>query len=355
MRGIFFLMLILNDFLLQAQEKHAFYVETTPKLGFLLAHRGVMGHVPESHAFGNELSVGFEADGSKEWHKFYNFPRYGLTLYNSTVGNNDILGTCHGLFSFIEFPFEKSKKFEFSGKIACGLSYNSKVYDIELNPKNVALSTHINTLVSFGLQSRFFVGKNHFLLGIDLTHASNGATKVPNLGINLPYVKVGFGRTFGNRIQADSVSTFLTDKWQFYTMGIFSVKQVFPTGGKTYPIYALSAQAYKKTGDKSGVEFALDFIYKTSILDYKRDLYPDKTKASIGQMGVYVGYALPLDRLRFVTGMGVYILDKYNPDDAFYHRVGMRYLATKNLLINLSLKSHWAKADYVEYGIAYVF
>jgi hypothetical protein len=355
MKNLICFLFMVISFAIFSQEKRSFYMETTPKLGFLLAHRGVMGHVPESHAFGNELSLGITANGSKRWHEVFNFPRMGLTLYNSTVGNNEILGTCHGLFSFIEFPFEKSKRFEFSGKIGCGLSYNTNVYDVDLNPKNVALSTHINTLVSFGLQSRFFFGKNHLVAGIDMTHASNGATRVPNLGINLPYIKLGFGRKFGNEVKAEQVPDFLAKKWQIGLMGIFSVKQVFPTGGRTYPIYAMSALAYKKTGLKSGIEFAVDFIYKTSIRDYKRDLYPVKSDASIAQAGVYVGYVLPLDRMRFVTGMGFYVVDKYNPEDAFYHRVGMRYQASRNLLINLTLKSHWAKADYVEYGIAYVF
>lgn len=355
MKNLIWCLSVCLCFVTFAQEKRAFYLETTPKIGFLLAHRGVMGHVPESHAYGNELSLGITANGSKKWHEAYNYPRMGITLYNSSVGNKDILGSCHGLFSFIEFPFEKSKHFEFSAKIGCGLSYNSKVYDVDLNPKNVALSTHLNTLVSFGLQTRYIFGKNHLLAGIDMTHASNGATRVPNLGINLPYFKVGYGRTFGEKDKVTEETDFLIKKWQFATMGIFSVKQVFPTGGKNYPIYALSAFAYKRTGPKSGIEFALDFMYKTSIKDYKRDLYPEKSAASIAQAGIYVGYVLPLDRMRFITGMGFYALDKYNPDDAFYHRVGMRYQATKHLLVNLTLKSHWAKADYVEYGIAYVF
>jgi hypothetical protein len=59
--------------------------------------------------------------------------------------------------------------------------------------------------------------------------------------------------------------------------------------------------------------------------------------------------------MNFILGMGVYLRDVYNPDGRLYHRIGMRYHATKHWSANLVLKSHWAKADYVEYGIGYTF
>jgi hypothetical protein len=49
------------------------------------------------------------------------------------------------------------------------------------------------------------------------------------------------------------------------------------------------------------------------------------------------------------------VRDVYNPDDMFYHRLGLRYQFKEHLLLNLVLKSHWARADYIEYGIGYVF
>ena len=45
--------------------------------------------------------------------------------------------------------------------------------------------------------------------------------------------------------------------------------------------------------------------------------------------------------------------DRYDMDNELYHRVGMRYQFDNGLLLNMVLKTHWAKADYVEYGIGY--
>jgi hypothetical protein len=73
------------------------------------------------------------------------------------------------------------------------------------------------------------------------------------------------------------------------------------------------------------------------------------------QIGAYAAYLVPLDRFHFVFGMGAYIRDKYSPEDPVYHRIGARYYLKNGIIFNLTLKSHFARADYLEYGIGYTF
>ena len=328
-------------------------LEGSPKVGFLMAHRGVMGHLSKQHAVGGELTYYVQTNGSKLYHEAYRYPKFGVTFFGTTTGNRDILGNFYGLYSFIDFPFAKGKRSELSGRVGAGLCYITKVFDQETNPKNVAMSTHLNALIVFGLRYRYFIGNSHLLFGLDMSHASNGSTRVPNLGVNLPYASIGYGYTFNRQDKIENTEVFEARKWKISAVGIFSVKQIFPTGGKTYPIYALSVVGNKKFTQKAGLELGLDFIYKTSINGYKP--WIPKTPASIFQAGVYAGYVLPLNKLEFIVGMGAYYIDKYNPDDKLYHRIGMRYYVNDHFLINFSLKTHWAKADYAEYGIGYTF
>ncbi len=328
-------------------------LEVSPKGGFLMAHRGIMGHLAKQHALGAEFSYYTQMHGTKAFQAAYNYPKAGLTFFGTTTGNRDLLGSFYGLYPFIDFPLAKGKRHEFSGRLGAGLCYITKVFDQELNPKNVAMSTHVNALICLGFRYRIYFGNSHLLLGLDVSHASNGSTRVPNLGINLPYASIGYGHSFNKQEKIESVEEFTGRKWKISAVGIFSVKQIFPTNGKTYPILALSVVGNKKFTRKTGLELALDFIYKTSINGYKPEI--EKTPLSIVQAGAYAGYVLPLEKLEFILGMGAYYLDKYNPDDKFYHRVGMRYYVNDHFLINFSLKTHWAKADYVEYGVGYTF
>ena len=58
-------------------------IEFRQKLGFLAAHRGVMGHLAEGHAFAGEVSLFQQTKGRKQWHSAFNYPQVGVTLLGS--------------------------------------------------------------------------------------------------------------------------------------------------------------------------------------------------------------------------------------------------------------------------------
>lgn len=348
---------VVNPYLAQDDE---IWLGIKEKNGFLAAHRGVMSHLSDERITGVEISFIKRLGASKNWHYFYKYPYVGVTLYGSTVGNNAILGQAFGTYAFIEFPMNRGKRHILSGKLGCGLGYVTKVFDQETNPLNVAISTHMNALICLGIEGRINLGERHQIsYGFDLTHLSNGATKVPNLGLNMPNFGIGYAykwrsesNTMSKPMNVRIQKSFMKN-WKTHIMGIISVKEVFPSGEKKYPVYALSFQQRKLFRPKVGMELAFDVMSKQAVFGYKR--YIPKTQWSILQLGVYVGYVLPLDHLQFVVGMGKYVKDRYQPDAPFYHRVGMRYQFNNGITANLVLKAHWAKADYIEYGIGYTF
>ncbi len=329
------------------------WIEGRVKGGFLAAHRSVMGHLVKQHAVGFELSYMFQSKGKKEWEKAYRYPLIGITAYATSAGNRDIIGNYYGLFGFMNLPLIKRKVYAMSVKVGAGLSYNPKVYDSETNIYQIAISTHVNARITLGIENRFTFGNNSIVLGIDATHFSNSSIKVPNLGLNLPFLSLGYAY----RIKKNSDSIQTVSKpikyWQLGAVGIMSVKEVFPTGGKKYPVYGLNLVARRFFNHKTGMEVSVDFISKQAIFKYEEDI--PKTQAEILQIGAFVGFILPFDHLHFVTGMGIYLKDKYQPEDFMYHRVGMRYVFDNGINLNLVLKSHWARADYTEFGIGYTF
>ena len=135
--------------------------------------------------------------------------------------------------------------------------------------------------------------------------------------------------------------------------GVYSVKEIFPTGQGHSSIYGLSffSRCFFKT--KVGCELSLDVISKQVILKYKTEI--PKTQSDLIQIGIYAGYLLPLDKFHFVLGMGMNIIDKFQPEGKFYHRVGMRYYFENGISLNAVLRSNWAKADFAEWGLGYTF
>lgn len=359
MRILLILILLTNLSIAQEGVQNPLSFQLKSKNGFLAAHRGTMSHLPKERVSAIEFSFSKRLNGSGNWHEAYKNPIVGATLYASNLGNKEILGHGFGVYGFIEFPMSRNKKLFLTGHLGAGLGGVTKIFDQETNPKNVAMSSHLNALLSLGINGRWNINPKHGLvLGVDMTHFSNGASKVPNLGLNILNLSLGYAYTFKYQQQV-SVEPIQIEKtpffrnWKYTAIGIISSKEIFPTTGKNYPVYAFSNVLYKRFRPKVGMEVALDLIYKKALFGY-RDYIP-KTEWTIFQVGAYVGYYLPLNRFGFVLGMGRYLKDRYDADDEFYHRVGMRYRFDNGLLLNLVLKSHWAKADYVEWGVGYTF
>jgi len=341
----------------QEETTNEWFVSIRQKTGFLAAHHGTMGHLPKDRVFCGELSFGKRLYGGQNWHDAYRNPIVGATLYGSNLGNNEILGYGFGAYGFIEFPMWRNSDSYLSFKMSSGLGYVTKVFDQELNPKNDAISTHLNALLVLGITGKWRFSKDYSLIyGLDMTHFSNGSTRVPNLGLNIPTLSIGFARHWDekpcNKVEPIKIEkTPFFSNWSWTNVAIISDKQSFPSGGKTYPVYALNSFVSKRFRPKVGMEVGFDFISKQSLFNYRP--YIPKTQLSIFQIGTYSTFVLPLDRLKFVLGMGVYLKDRYDMDNELYHRIGMRYQFDNGLLLNMVLKTHWAKADYVEYGIGY--
>lgn len=347
-----FLLLSLS---IDAQMNREFGIEYKQKSGILLAHHEIMKHIPTAISFAGELSLYIHSRGKKSWQKAYNYPNYGLTLFVASLGNDSILGKSIGLYPYIEFPFIRSNHFLFSGRLGAGLGYISKRYDKLINPKNVAMSTSLNALISFGLKATYMFKSNEISVGIDMTHLSNAAFQMPNLGINLPYLSVAYGYTLQHQ-KLDSVPQKVIvpkKKWLLGATAIVSSKENTPTGGEKYPVFALSLHTRRFFNAKTGLELAVDIVSKQST----KGIYSDipKTQMDLVQIGLFSGFLLPLDQFHFVVGMGAYVRNKFNPEGLLYHRIGMRYYFKNGLNTQVVLHSHWGRADFAEFGIGYTF
>lgn len=332
------------------------WIEARGKAGFLIAHRSVMGHLATEHAVAAEVSWLKQCGGERDWHKGYKYPTYGVTAFVGTTGNRALLGYQIGAYSFIRLPIVRIGEYTLSGKMAAGLSYGTRVYDPSDSTLilSMAISSHINALICMGVESRFVWGDQSLVAGLDMTHFSNGASKVPNYGLNVPYLSLGYGYQIKNS-GIDTCVQFPERKpyWEFGAIGIGSFKQVDPVGGKTYPFFGLDFLVRRNFKRNSAVEVSFDIFSKQAIFAHVPEV--PKTQSEIIQLGLFTGYLMRFNRLHAVIGMGYYVRDKFKSEDFFYHRVGLRYVFKNGINANLVLKSHWARADYVEYGIGYTF
>lgn len=326
--------------------------------GFIWVHRENMGHLVKGHPNIFELTVALPTYGEKHWQQIYQYPEVGLSLLYVDMANPKQLGAAYSIIPNINFPLSKNNRVSLSLRAGVGAGYLTRKYDRLGNHKNNAYSTALNGAVNFQLENRInLTEKLSLRTGLAFTHFSNGAYRMPNLGINIVTANTGLHYTIGEsrqRILPDT-SVKLKKPFNFYIVGITGIKSLFVLGGQ-YPSYAITSIFERHVSHKSSFGFGFDLNYNTSIIDKLQKLDGISIgKREILQSGMHFSYALNVSRLSLFINKGLYLRQVDNHTGKVYHRLGLRYRFNNRIIGNFSLKTHYGVADYFEYGIGYSF
>ena len=88
--------------------------------------------------------------------------------------------------------------------------------------------------------------------------------------------------------------------------------------------------------------------------------YSDKSSNNIANsdlylMGIHAGHDLLVGNLSVIVNLGIYLYSPVEVPSQWYNRIGLRYEFKEKYITNLTLKSHRAKASFIEWGIGYHF
>jgi hypothetical protein len=326
--------------------------------GYIWAHRPKIEHIVTGHTSGFEISLQKQTDGNKWWQVVHGYPQTGFSFIHLDLGNDEVLGTANALVAYIKTPFVRTKNFQFALQISSGLGYLSKRWQRTEDYKNLAISSHVNATIQFIGEARFRISpKMYSSFNYGITHFSNGAYHVPNFGVN----NISFSG--GLLYQFHEPEKYLTPDlpalnkhWHLDVGYGFGVKESLPPGDKQFFAHTLYASFLKPFTYTSSICIGPDFFYDLSlarVIDDTKDKADLHSK--IFRSGIHAGYELLVNRLTMLFHMGGYFYDRVKQDGSIYHRVGMKYAINDRLFANLSLKTHYFRADYVELGAGWKF
>ncbi|MEZ4923212.1 MAG: acyloxyacyl hydrolase [Crocinitomicaceae bacterium] len=338
-------------------------ITATTNLGFVIAHHSNMIHLLQRDAHGIELNFSQQDRKQTAWSTLYRGAVRGLSFKFHDFGNPKELGYAYTMFGHTSFPLYQGPKFGFLDfRIGTGLAYLTRKFDPETNPKNNAIGSYLNGFVNLMFNYNKHFRWWHFGFGLEFSHYSNCATKVPNLGLNVPSLNVNLGfnleqrtaidkKEINENTEASNYDDVMSDG--IYLIGFLTAKQnvIKQKEAITRPVMAIQGLYDLKMGSRWKLNVAMDIIYN----DANRHYY-DTSTYTIGQtiqLGAFVGAGIHFYKAEFTAGMGVYYWSPVRPFGMFYHRLGFRYHFTNNLVGTIGIKSHFAIADYLELGIGY--
>jgi hypothetical protein len=328
--------------------------------GYVMPHHENMQHLTAGHFAAYEINFNVQKHGEKKWHALYKYPVIGGAIWYADLANPDLLGKAVAIYPYMNFHLIHGKCFYLNYRFGVGLGYISKPFDYIDNYKDIAIGSHFNATFNMFYELKWIVKKKISLTsGFGITHFSNGSFKTPNLGINIPTVFAGIAYylPYSENVIADTSWRKKKEKGSSLRL-LFAggMKQMYPAKGDTYGVFMISLNYAKALSHKrelvAGMDVFLDYSDKRAI---KRKGIPLKNDLGILKPGLYAGHNFIFSRLHLLMQMGYYLYAKDKSDGMIYSRFGFEYDLNRSLYARLALKTHFAKADFVEWGIGYRF
>lgn len=353
----------------EAQTSHKNYeIEARAHFGYLYfqndQYHSALGRY-STHAPAFELSLHRNTYGQHRWEVLHNYPSIGLTFYHSplTFRNNNVsneLGQAFAFYPFINFPITPSEWSKLTFKLGVGVSYLTNKFHPTENYHNFAIGSHLNAAVNLSFEYRqHLTDRISLVTSAGLTHFSNGATKSPNMGINIFSAATGLSwflappkslidrrlRPVPYLFEFDGKRHFVTDVQ--YTIGYKDISQQFG-GNQFYLVHDVAAQVMLQLTERDRLGLGTELVIDNS----DRVTHPDWNR--IAKLSLLLSYEMMFDRMSFMFNVGIRNNEPL-PAKAFlfYQKVGVRHYFWDGMFATLSFTTYDIKADFISIGIGY--
>ena len=317
------------------------------------------GHTPSF-----ELSLHRNTYGMQRWEVLHNYPAIGLTFYYSQLNGSQYcseLGDVIAVYPFINFPINNSQSSKITFKLGVGLSYLTNKFDPTENYHNYAIGSHVNAAVNLSFEYRQRFSERLFWVNsFGLTHFSNGATRTPNMGINIFSLASGFSwylkkpeahldkrlRPKNYLFEFDGKRYLVSDIQ--YTLGFKDMSQQYAQHDYFF-IHDLAGNVMFQISERDRLGIGFEYVIDNSGKITHPTGWTD-------EVSVLLAYEMMLDRVSFMFNVGLRNNEAL-PAHAFlfYQKLGLRTYFDDNNFITLSFTTYDIKADFLSIGYGHHF
>ena len=327
--------------------------------GSILLHNTDISHLIANHPAGLIFSYNRKTYGHEEWEQEYNYPDLGYSFTYQNM-NNATLGQNFGIYAHYNFYFFK-RYMQF--RIGQGIAYNTNPYDKQENFRNNAYGSHFMSSTYLMLnyhRENVFKGLG-FKAGISVIHYSNANFRAPNTSTNTFALNAGLiydldgGKTLAymKRETKDKITEPIKYNLVFRT-GL-NESDVIDSG--QFPFYIVSAYADKRLGRKSAIQLGVDVFFSNflkELIEFQSISFPENEVSSdtdYKRVGLFLGHELFINKMSIITQLGYYVYYPFDFEGQMYNRIGLKRYFGHKVFGAITLKSHGAKAEGVEFGI----
>jgi len=332
-------------------------------------------HDPYTFFHSFSLKYAIHTTGAKLWQQIYAYPIWGIGLYKCYFANDhDQLGNPASIFLFLELPLKRKQSWSLNWEMEFGFAFNWNRHQWFENHYNYPIGTNSTVYIKGGLNASFKLCKNLDLnAGFCFTHFSNGAVRLPNLGLNMAGPELELKYIFNKRTQfiKQTIPTYLKE-WEYIALLAPSMKQlgfnyITETGDTntvvySYGILSFSTGINRQISHKIKFGAGVDITYNSShgadiiLKNGEPEKAPFQSTDKI-LLGAYASFEIVVNKLALVMQPGLYIYKKElkgYQTPLTYQRIGLKYHLWDHLLIGMNVRAFsFTKADFIEWIVGY--
>lgn len=353
------LVFFIGGFLFSQEEPtNTSYFDLNYFKGNIALHNNDILHLISGRPEGLIVSWNKKTFGHQEWEQRFNYPDYGVSFTYQNL-KNEALGENYAIYGHYNFYFFNRNVML---RIGQGLALTTNPYDKENNFKNIAFGSRVmsSTYLMLNYKKERLFNRVGFQTGLALIHYSNANVKAPNTSINS--VTLNFGLTYS--LEDEDPEFILKNTNEKFTQPIkynlvfrSGINQSDVIGSSQYPFYIFSGYADKRLSKLSAIQLGADMFFSNflkELITFQSIAFPENDvngDEDFKRVGVFVGHELFVNKMSLETQIGYYVYYPFDFEGRTYFRVGLKRYFGDKLFGAVTLKSHGAKAEAVEFGI----
>ena len=343
----------------QNKEPKKFTLDASMYYGSILLHNPDISHLITGHPSGLILGFNRKRYGHKDWEADLGYPDTGFTFVYQDMGNA-VLGDNFSLYAHYNFYFFK-RNLQF--RIGQGLAYNTNPYDKDTNFRNNAYGSHVlsSTMAMFNYQKHNLFKGLGIKAGIALIHYSNANVRAPNTSTNTFALNMGLTYDLDPEVDYDFIpkkeKQKITEPIRYNLVLRMGVNESDVIGSGQYGFWIASAYADKRLGKRSAIQLGADYFssnFLKELIRFQSIAFPEldvESDADYRRVGVFLGHELFVNKLSVITQFGYYVYYPFDFEGRTYNRIGLKRYFGDKIYGTVTLKSHAAKAEAVEFGM----
>ncbi|RAJ10140.1 acyloxyacyl hydrolase [Arenibacter echinorum] len=340
------------------KETKRYTLDVSQYYGSVLLHNTDISHLITNHPGGIILGYNRKTYGDEEWQQLYNYPDTGFSFVYQNM-NNITLGENYGLYAHYNFYFFR-RNLQF--RLGQGIAYNTNPFDKNENFRNNAYGSHFlsSTYLMFNYHKENLFKGLGLKAGLSLIHYSNANVTAPNTSTNTMALNVGLtydldGGQEREYIRAEKLKVSEPIKLNLAFRSGINESDVVDSG--QYAFYIFSAYLDKRFTRRSALQLGTDVYFSNflkELIRYQSVAFPEygvQPDDDYKRVGVFLGHELFINKMSVIAQLGYYVYYPFDFEGKVYNRIGLKRYFSDKVYGAISLKSHGAKAEAVEFGV----